>query len=224
MEEIHNFTWKKLKFWETGEYQVVQERLSDLDKTKTLYNPSKKLLFEALRLTPYDKTKVMFCGQDPYPDHGLATGLAFSIPEGTKTFPPTLNTIFAELESDLHIPHPKSGNLTKWAEEGVLLWNVVPSCLAGHSLSHDWYEWRLLTDEIINSLKERGVVFVFLGSRAKEHASLVRDAENCRVFETSHPSPRGQLSAKTPFRGSRIFSKMNAALVEIGLSPVDWCL
>lgn len=217
-------SWEDLSFWESGEFQVIEERLNDLDKAKKIYNPSREEMFDALYETPYETVKVMFCGQDPYPEHSLATGLAFSIPKGTKTLPPTLSRIFDEYESDLHYPRPLSGSLSDWAKEGVLLWNVIPSCLAGHSLSHDWPEWRSITDGIIEKLSKKGIVFVFLGSRAREHAKLVHDLNNCKVIETSHPSPRGNINSKTPFIGSRIFTKTNDALVSIGLEPVNWRL
>lgn len=210
----------ELDYFNSGEWQVVDERLKDL---KGKFNPSRKNLFRALELVSFDACKVMVCGQDPYPDSRFATGVAFSVPDGEK-IPPTLSMIFDEYESDLHYPRPSSGTLEKWATEGVLLWNVVPSCETGHSLSHDWEEWHWLTGEIIEKLKAKGIVFVFLGTRARAYASLVHDAKNCRVIEASHPSPRALLSAKEPFRGSRIFSRTNDALNTLGLGAINWRL
>ena len=217
-------SWDDLQFWSTGEWQVVEEHLRDLGRARKLYNPPREKMFAALKATPYENTKVMFCGQDPYPDRELATGLAFSVPEGVKNLPTTLTMIFKEYEADLHYPRPAGGSLDKWASEGVLLWNVIPSCRVGLSLSHDWPEWKLLTEEIISKLSEKGVVFVFLGNTAREYAKLVRGLNNSRVIETSHPSPRGNMNSKSPFLGSRIFTRINTSLTDIGFDPVDWRL
>jgi uracil-DNA glycosylase len=217
--------WGDLKFWDTGERQVVEERIDDLLAKKKVINPSKKDLYKALDATPYDKCKVMICGQDPYPEHRYATGIAFSIPEIETPFPPTLEMILKEYCDDLHQEKPPHGNLVKWCEEGVLLWNAIPSCEAGKSLSHEgWDEWQFLTNEIIKVLSEKGVVFALLGRVARLHAASIRKLSNCRVIETAHPSPRGNLNSKMPFTGSRLFSRINAALTEIGHDPVDWRL
>lgn len=221
------FTWDDLNFWTVGEWDRVQDNLNDMDKAKKVYNPKRELLFAALDACPYDKTKVMFCGQDPYPDHKLATGLAFDVPKSTKPLPPTLVNIFTELNSDLGAGIPKSGCLTPWAEQGVLLWNVIPSCAEGLSKSHDWVEWACLTEELINKLKEKGIVFLFVGGRARDYAKLVHSAKNCKVIETAHPSPRANLNKhlKNPFNGSRIFSRINDALVNLGYDEgIDWRL
>jgi len=217
-------TWEDMRYWETGEWQVVEERLRDITKARKTYNPGKKNLFKALDLTPFSDCRVMFVGQDPYPDSAYATGLAFSVPEDTSPLPPTLRTIFDEYESDLHYPRPTTGDLTPWAREGVLLWNAIPSCLAGHSLSHDWDEWRWLTGEIIENLREKGTVFVFFGSFARGYASLVNTVDNCVTIETAHPSPRASLKAKTPFLGSRLFSRINDGLNTLGSEVINWRL
>lgn len=221
-----NYPWPELKFWSSGEWQVAEEKLNDLRRKHTVVNPSINNLFRALDLVKLSEVRVAFLGQDPYPSHDLATGLAFSIPDIIKSFPPTLNCIFDEYESDLHLPRPKSGSLEGWAKQGVLLWNVIPTCTAGHSLSHDWAEWFFLTTEIIEKLKEKGVVFVFLGTRARAYASLVKEASNCITIETSHPSPRASLRSRTTyaFRGSRLFSRINDALNTLGLETIDWRL
>lgn len=224
-----NLGWEDLNYWNTGEWQFVEEQLTDLRKKKVTINPAVKNLFASLSSIKYEDVKVMFCGQDPYPQHKYATGLAFSIPKEEKTFPPTLSMIFDEYESDLHYSRPKHGDLTKWVKEGVLLWNCIPSCTEGHSLSHNWDEWSFLTKEIVDKLKEKGCVFVFFGSIARSYASEVYDLDNCRVIETSHPSPRSNNFTKksnrvSPFIGSRIFSRTNGFLNEIGLETIDWRL
>jgi uracil-DNA glycosylase len=220
------YPWKDLKFWDSGEWQVCNERLSDISRAHKSYNPSRNLLFKALSSTPFEKVKVCICGQDPYPDRSLCTGLAFSVPDGITKLPPTLSMIFDEYESDLHYPRPTSGSLEKWAAEGVLLWNVIPSCDTDKSLSHDWTEWSYLTAEIIEKLRDKGIVFVFIGSRARWYAHYLKNCDNCRIIETAHPSPRAQKNKNTkhPFIGSRIFTRINDALGDIGLEPINWRL
>lgn len=217
------FNWDDMTFWQTGEWQVLEERMDDL---KGRLNPEKKNVLRALDLCGYDRSRVMICGQDPYPNPIHATGLAFSIPETIKEFPPTLQTILNEYQSDLGLPVPEHGNLEKWAQEGVLLWNVIPTCEAFKSLSHEsWPEWHMLTSQIIEKLKEKGVVFVFLGAVARKFATKeLHEATNCKVLETAHPSPRGDRFSNNPFTGSRIFSRINDALTEIGHEPVNWRL
>lgn len=218
------YPWSDLKFWSSGEFQACRERIDDDIKALHGVNPSKALLFKALSLTPLRETKVVVLGQDPYPDAGLATGMAFSVPRELDPgdFPPTLRTIFAEYSRDLGHPSPTHGDLTHWATEGVLLWNTIPSCRTGKSLSHDWPDgaWDGLTKEIIQKADEKGVVFAFIGAVAKRHLDSVRSSPTIVV---GHPSPRG-MNSKTPFIGSRLFSTINDKLVSIGLSPVDWRL
>lgn len=219
------YPWSDLNFWNSGEFQVCRERIDDDIRNGHGVVPSKASMFRALSATPLRETKVVILGQDPYPNAGHATGLAFSIPPelGPGDFPPTLRAIFAEYSRDLGYPSPAHGDLTKWAEEGVLLWNTIPSCRAGKSLSHDWPDgcWDFLTREIIRRCDDQGVVFAFLGAIAKRHLHEVKASP---VIQTSHPSPRGSLNSKTPFVGSRLFSTINAKLVEIGHTPVDWRL
>ena len=221
--------WDDLSFWSSGEWQVIEERLASLRKQGVIVNPTPENMFNALDLTPYEKTKVVIFGQDPYPDHLKATGLAFSIPRG-ESFPPTLQNIFKEYEGDLRYPHPPHGDLTKWAEQGVLLWNVIPTCEHGKPLSHDWEEYKLLTQQIIEALNKKKCVFAFVGGVAKggssrDFAKLVLDNP---TIEVSHPSPRGMMSASrrrwnpNPFIGSRFFTTINDKLNSLNLGPVDW--
>ncbi len=218
-----SFSWDDLHFWDTGEWDVVRERLADLRKKKINYCPSKGNLFKALDVCPFEKTKVIILGQDPYPDPELATGIAFDIPETVVKFPVTLQNLFKEYENDLHYPTPTSGSLLKWCAQGVLLWNVIPSCEEGKSLSHEWDEWRYLTKEILERATQRCIVVAALGSIAREHLQFV-DTFRSRVVETSHPSPRGNLKSKIPFLGSRIYSTINQHLNELLLDPIDWKL
>lgn len=217
-----------LDFWKSGEYQVCRENINDEIKTGFRVNPSWKDMFKALSMVPQDKVRVVIVGQDPYPQHSLATGLAFSIPReiGVGAWPPTLRCIIDEYCSDLGYPRPGNGDLSKWAKEGVLLWNAIPSCREGSSLSHDWpgREWDFLTKEIIQKLSKQSVVFAFLGGTARRFVPFVEADSGSVVIETSHPSPRGSLNSRTPFRGSRLFSTINDKLIGLGMKPVDWRL
>jgi uracil-DNA glycosylase len=214
-------TWDDLPFWEDIKESTLTIRLNNTSSSC----PSRLVMFKALDLTPFDKVKVMWIGQDPYPDPQYATGVAFSIPKDVRGYPPTLNSILREYCTDLRYKRPANGNLEKWCAEGVLLWNVYATCEPWKSLSHEWEEYEKLTAEIIHYLSERGkVVFIFSGRIARQFAELVDEDHNC-VIETSHPSPRGSLNSNNPFIGSRIFSRTNEMLVqELGVDPVDWYL
>lgn len=217
-------TWEDLQYWQSGEWQVVEERLSDMDRAGKLYNPERQLLFAALDSVPLEKVKVVLMGQDPYPSGKYATGLAFSIPKAATSHPHTLSTVLREYEDDLHLPYPKNGNLERWAAQGVLLWNAIPSCEVGKSLSHDWVEWASLTQEVVKQLSSRGgVVFILLGGVARRYAKDINTITN-DLIETGHPSPRGNLNSKIPFSGSRIFTTANSLLCKRGKAPVDWTL
>jgi uracil-DNA glycosylase len=218
--------WPELKWWDSGERQVVEEKIDDLKRAGTVCNPKSGLLYQALRVVPERAVRVAILGQDPYPAHDMATGVAFSIPKdvGPSRFPHTLKIIFQEYCSDLGLPSPSHGDLSPWVRQGVLLWNVIPSCQSGKPLSNDWDEWRYLTTEIIDRLNEAGgVVFVCLGNVASSFVGEV-DTKRNRVIRTSHPSPRGIRSSKSPFTGSRIYSETNRLLIELGREKIDWRL
>jgi uracil-DNA glycosylase len=214
--------WPQLNFWKSGEWQVVEERLHDLEKQRLPYNPGRDRLFAALDEVPFDDVRIAIIGQDPYPQSKFATGVAFSIPADLKEYPSSLVNIFTEYSNDLHYNYPTSGDLTEWCARGVLLWNAVPSCLTGKPASHRWLEWEFLTKEIVEKLNEKGIVFIFLGAIAREFKKYTDDRS--KVIEASHPSPLGVLSKRTPFFGSRIFTTANTLLVEQGLEPIDWRL
>jgi len=212
----------KLEFWNSGEYQTISERLDDIKKSGLQVCPLKKDMFKVpFRECSYDQVRVVILGQDPYPNPEFATGLAFSLPPNIKSnYPPTWLNLINEYMEDLHYPKPTSGDLTPWANRGVLLWNVIPSCTAYKSMSHaSWTEWDYLNYEIINKLNHKEhLVIVCLGGRAKEYAKYFND--NFTILTYSHPSPRSILTSKTPFCGSRMFSNINANLKE----PIDWRL
>lgn len=164
------FTWYEMKFWGSGEWQKIQEDLDDRDAKKVLYCPGYDKLFAALDAVTYNETKVMVVGQDPYPNIEHATGIAFDVPKTVQSVPATLGNIFSEYCADLHYPYPQNGSLLPWVRQGVLLWNAIPTCLVGSPGSdHGWTEWGWLTKELVEVLDAKGIVFVFLGSVARDY-------------------------------------------------------
>lgn len=225
------FKWPRdLDYFETGEWQWVEEQLNGFDSKRTSYNPRRDQLFAALKATPFETVRVAIIGQDPYPDARFSTGIAFSIPPLERDRPPSLVNIFDEYEKDLHYPTPSTGDLTQWCKEGVLLWNAVPTCFTNQAASHRWPEWEYLTKEIIERLSAKGSVFAFLGSAAQGYAKYVTEASE--VLSIGHPSPLanmkkkdGTFRAKTPFLGSRMFTRINDTICQNKLGePINWRL
>jgi uracil-DNA glycosylase len=175
-------------------------------------------LYAALRLCPPDQTRVLILGQDPYHQPGQAHGLSFSVRTGVAV-PPSLRNIFKEIRNDLGVDVPPGGDLTGWAEQGVLLLNAVLTVRAGHAASHAGKGWEHVTDAAIRALNDRPerVVFLLWGAYARRKAGLVTARQHV-VLEAGHPSP---VNARG-FLGTRPFSRGNAALVEAGRTPVDW--
>lgn len=187
--------------------------------------PPKDLIFNAFRLTPYPKVKVLIMGQDPYHGKGQAHGLSFSVPEGT-TPPPSLKNIFKEIAEDLSLPIPKSGCLSPWAEQGVMLLNATLTVREATPMSHHGRGWELFTDAVIAKLSEREdpVIFVLWGNSAKEkvaHISQLEGKTRHFMLTAPHPSP---FSANNGFFGCHHFSKINELLKEMGKTPIDWSL
>ena len=174
-------------------------------------------IFNALKITDYHKVKAVIIGQDPYHGPSQAHGLSFSVREGIAP-PPSLVNIFKELNSDLGLPIPKSGDLTKWAKNGVLLLNTVLTVRGGAAASHRGIGWEIFTDRIIELLNMRTepIVFLLWGGFAKSKAALITNKQH-HILTAAHPSP---LSAYNGFFGCRHFSKANALLAE----PIDWSL
>ena len=214
-----------LDYWNSDDWKTVSERLDKLEKDNVIINPVRHRMFSALEHVSLRNTRVCLIGQDPYPDPRFATGVAFSIPERytASEYPQTLRQIFNEYCSDLYRKFPSKGNLSKWEQQGVLLWNAIPTCECGRSLSHDWPEYHNLTKEIVEKLSERGIVFGFLGGISRRFIEYV-NLENNSIVVTSHPSPRGFANSKTPFKGSRFFSTLNDKLVEQGMESIEWTL
>jgi uracil-DNA glycosylase len=193
---------------------------SERDKKKIIF-PEKKMIFRSLELVSPDEVKVVILGQDPYHGAGQAHGLSFSVPKGVR-FPPSLVNIFKELESDLNVLPPQSGDLTKWAEQGVLLLNSVLTVESGVAASHQKKGWEQFTDKIIETVNEvsPNCVFILWGAYAQKKAAFV-DRKKHLVIESVHPSP---LSSYRGFFGSKPFSKSNHWLQSKGLSPIVWGL
>lgn len=216
--------WKavlKDEFSKTYFQQVVTFLKTEKAQGKVIYPPG-PLIFNAFNQTPFDKVRVVILGQDPYHGPGQAHGLSFSVPAGIKP-PPSLVNIFKEIENDLGVKMPMEyGNLTKWAEQGVLLLNAALTVRAGEPFSHARYGWAEFTDAVISKVSElkEGVVFLLWGKFAQEKQILIDESKHF-VLKAAHPSP---FSADKGFFGCKHFSKANALLMKQGLEPIDWKL
>ncbi len=190
-------------------------------KSGRVFYPRPKEIFNALDLTPFEETKVVLIGQDPYHGPGQAHGLCFSVNEGVR-HPPSLMNIFKELKSDLDIDPPKSGNLTKWAKQGVLLLNATLTVGKNSAGSHQRKGWEEFTDQVIQTLnsEKENLVFILWGSYAQKKGQVI-DTKKHFVIKSPHPSP---LSAHRGFFGSRPFSKTNQYLKSKDLIEINWSL
>lgn len=209
-----------MKEFEKDYYLRLREFLKDEYKNKTVY-PHMNNIFNALRYTPYEKVKVVIIGQDPYHGPNQAHGLCFSVQKGVAP-PPSLKNIFKEINSDLGLPIPSHGDLSHWAQQGVLLLNSVLTVRQGEANSHKGMGWEIFTDKIIELLNEREkpIVFLLWGTPAKNKAKCVTNKRHY-ILSTVHPSP---LSAYNGFFGCRHFSKTNEILREMGQKEIDWNL
>ncbi len=180
--------------------------------------PPREDLFAALRICPYEQTRVLILGQDPYHKAGQAHGLSFSVRPGV-AIPPSLRNIYKEIAEDLAVTPPPTGDLTGWAAQGVLLLNAVLTVRAGKPASHTGRGWEQVTDAAIRALNDlpSRVVFLLWGAYARQKAVLVTAPQHV-VIEAGHPSPMNPRG----FRGTRPFSASNTALTEAGRPPVDW--
>jgi uracil-DNA glycosylase len=215
-------SWKKLL---NDEFQkpYFADLKQFLIKEKSQYRifPPGEEIFSAFDLTPFEKVKVVILGQDPYHGVGQAHGLCFSVKAGT-AFPPSLLNIYKEIEADLGIPRPNHGNLTAWAQQGVLLLNTVLTVRENTADSHKNKGWEKFTDSIIGLINENSnhIVFVLWGNNAKAKASLIDSSRHC-ILTAAHPSP---LSATRGFFGCKHFSKINEYLTSKNISPINWQL
>lgn len=187
--------------------------------TTTCYPPG-SLIFNAFNLCPFDRVKVVIIGQDPYHEPGQAQGLSFSVPDGVP-LPPSLQNIFKEIQLDLGKPMPPTGDLTRWAEQGVLLLNATLTVRAHQAASHQRHGWEQFTDAAIRTLnaERENLVFILWGGYARSKAQLI-DRSRHLVLESVHPSP---LSAnRGGWFGNHHFSQCNAYLREHGEQEIDW--
>ncbi len=213
-------TWQAVLSGETHQayYRELQQFVTEARQTGTVFPPEKEV-YAAFERTPFDNISVLILGQDPYHDEHQAHGLCFSVRKGTP-LPPSLLNIFKELQSDLGYKIPDNGDLTHWAQQGVLLLNTVLTVAAHQANSHQGKGWEHFTDKVIQAVnaKPDPVVFVLWGANAQKKRSLI-DMSRHVVIESPHPSP---LSAYRGFFGSRPFSRINSALHTAGRVQIDW--
>lgn len=186
-----------------------------------IIHPPGPLIFNAFNRTPFESVRVVILGQDPYHGPGQAHGLSFSVPDGVPP-PPSLQNIFKEIERDLGLPRPATGNLTPWADRGVLLLNAVLTVESGKAGSHQGKGWEAFTDTAVRALAEQreGLVFMLWGAYAQAKGTLIDRSRHC-VLRAPHPSP---LSAHRGFLGCGHFSAANRYLQGRGQAPMNWQL
>lgn len=216
-------SWKHELSAEFGkEYfeKIVSFLKEEKSAGKIIYPPGKQI-FNAFNFTPFNKVKVVILGQDPYHNPGQAHGLSFSVPDQVPP-PPSLINIFKELQSDLDIPPARTGNLEKWAHQGVLLLNASLTVEANKPMSHSHIGWHIFTDSVIKHLSEKreNLVFILWGKFAQGKQAFI-DPNKHLILKAAHPSP---LSAHNGFWGCKHFSKTNHYLQQNGIKPIDWQL
>ena len=213
-------TWSALLQREIGSerHTELQQFITHERLVSTVFPPAQDV-YAALELTPFESTKVVVLGQDPYHGLGQAHGLSFSV-RGNTPIPPSLRNIFQELFTDVAIQREQNGDLTGWARQGVLLLNTTLTVREGEPGSHKNRGWEHITDTVMSALNEKPtrVVFVLWGAHARNKKTLITQAHHV-VIESAHPSP---LSAHRGFFGSKPFSQINSALEDAGLSPIEW--
>lgn len=220
--EIHP-SWEKVlqPLFETTSFENLAQFLKKEYAENVCYPPG-RLIFEAFNACPLEQLKVVIIGQDPYHGPGQAHGLSFSVLEGV-SLPPSLVNIFREIENDLGIPFPKSGNLSPWANQGVFLLNATLSVRAHQAGSHQKQGWEVFTDQVIQTIstQKEGVVFILWGGYAKKKAQLI-DSSKHLILSSGHPSP---LSANRGYWfGNKHFSQANTYLRTKGKEEINWRL
>jgi uracil-DNA glycosylase len=223
MEVAIEASWKdilKEEFEKPYFGNIAQFLKEEKRQGKTVYPPG-KLIFNAFECTPISKVKVVIIGQDPYHNPGQAHGLSFSVPDRIQP-PPSLLNIFKELQSDLGVPVHHSGNLEKWARQGVLLLNASLTVEENKPNSHANIGWHTFTDEVIRTVSnaKEHVIFMLWGRFAQNKEVLIDQSKHL-VLKAAHPSP---FSAHSGFMGCKHFSKANNWLRELGEQPIDWSL
>jgi len=216
-------SWKEVledEFKKNYFKQIVEHIKIEKEQGKTIYPPG-PLIFNAFKHTPINSVKVVILGQDPYHGLGQAMGLSFSVPKGVAP-PPSLVNIFKELNDDVGVPIPKNGDLTPWADQGVMLLNASLTVRKAEPMSHSKIGWHIFTNCVISKISElkENVVFLLWGKFAQEKSELIQMKKH-HIFKSAHPSP---LSASQGFFGCRHFSKANTYLMKQGIDPIDWAL
>jgi uracil-DNA glycosylase len=215
--------WKKVlesEFNKPYFLQIVHFLKTEKNIGKIIYPPGSQI-FNAFQMSPFEKTKLILLGQDPYHGTGQAHGLSFSVPDGIRP-PPSLLNIFKELYTDIGLAIPHTGNLSTWARQGVLLLNAYLTVEAKKPMSHSQIGWGEFTDNVIQNLSElkQNLVFLLWGKFAQEKQVLIDETKHL-VLKAAHPSP---YSADKGFFGCRHFSKSNEYLMKNGIDPIDWKL
>jgi len=210
-DQLHP-SWRKVL---ADELELLDEIESKISMDSFL--PEHNLVLRALS-SEFDSAKVLILGQDPYPNPGDAVGLSFSIPADQRRLPPTLKNIIKELNTDIGVPTPSHGDLTPWAQQGVVLLNRTLTCRSGESNSHAKVGWGMFTEACVSALADSGCVAILWGANAQE---LSKYFSPQKLITSVHPSP---LSAYRGFFSSKPFSRANKALIEIGREPINWSL
>jgi uracil-DNA glycosylase len=239
-----------LDYWQSKEWLDVQDRLDRLEVDAIPYNPSRKDILRALRLTPLSRCNIAILGEAPYPNPDFATGVAFSSVKGIRvgeftipyplaagerrSIPASLRILLGELQRDLSIGRPSSGCLEGWCHQGVLLWNVTPTVEIDResngrwkAYTHEfWPEWPPLTQEIVERLSAKGgIIFVFLGKKAEKYSKYVDQTPGYNTCLTyRHPSPLATRSISASITGSRLFTTINSHLRKYNKEAIDWRL
>lgn len=222
MKQIIHNEWQEIlqEEFQAPYYQQLRMFLKQEYEEQMIY-PVMQDIWQAFELTPYNDVKVLILGQDPYHGPNQAHGLSFSVQKGVK-IPPSLRNIYKELEEDLGIKPANHGDLTSWAKQGIFLLNTVLTVRQGQAYSHRGKGWEMLTDAVIRALNNRKepVIFLLWGNASIAKKALI-DTQKHIVLTSPHPSP---LSAHRGFFGSKPFSKINDALIDLGEEPIDWQL
>jgi len=214
-------SWKKVLCGEFQQpyFQELKGFLLEEKKAGQTILPPSNFIFEAFRLSPFDKTKVVIIGQDPYHGIGQCHGPCFSVQKNI-AIPPSLKNIYKEIHNDLGLPIPSHGNLEHWAEQGVLMLNAVLTVRAHQPASHSGKGWEDFTDQVIRTIsnQKEGIVFLLWGNFAKSKRALI-DTKKHTILTAPHPSP---FSVHSGFFGCKHFSQTNNILKKTGKDPIDW--
>ncbi|ASB50185.1 uracil-DNA glycosylase [Alkalitalea saponilacus] len=220
LEPVIEESWKKAlsKEFDAPYFLELKKFLIEEKQNHTIYPPG-SLIFNAFNHTPFEKVKVVLLGQDPYHGAGQAHGLCFSVPDGVKQ-PPSLKNIFKEIQDDIGTPPPHSGDLTRWANQGILLLNATLTVRASSAGSHQGKGWEQFTDAAIKAVSTncQNIVFLLWGRYAQNKTSLI-DTSKHLVLKAAHPSP---FSAYNGFFGCKHFSKTNEWLQNYGKEAIVW--